>query len=96
MNATKRQTAGNNATLKAIRAKMNGPIYLVIMEAWNLHGEDYALDCLGQYFNAKSWPGVRAELTQSRCPDCHEIKPLVKSTGCCERCTESSYDSYAS
>lgn len=63
MNATTRQTAANNATLKAIRHMMNDAIYRTIMQAWNCRGEEYALDFLSQYFHAESWPKVKAELT---------------------------------
>lgn len=66
MTATKRQTAGNNATLRRIKLKMNAATYKKIMDAWNNGGEDYAMMILSHDFNTEAWPRVKAELTQTR------------------------------
>lgn len=61
MKATK-QTAGNNATLKAVRRMMNDPIYRTFSAIYNQRGEDFALQYLSEFFNPEAWPGVRAKV----------------------------------
>jgi hypothetical protein len=48
---TTRQTAGNNATLRAIKAYMNKPIYAGALARMNQSGPEAVKAYLGQFFN---------------------------------------------
>ena len=51
MMTTKRQTAGNNETLKRVKAMMCQSVYKAVMDAWNERGRDAARAELSRYFN---------------------------------------------
>jgi hypothetical protein len=68
MNATRttKQTAGNNATLKAVRKLMNDAIYRTFAAIYNASGEGCALRWMSQYFNAEGWTRVLETIPRAR------------------------------
>jgi hypothetical protein len=58
MNATTRQTAGNNPALKAIKATMNASIYRKSLELMNSDGPEAVRDYLRRFFRSEAWGRV--------------------------------------
>ncbi len=69
MNATKRQTASNNATLQAVRKLMNDAIYRTFSAIYNEQGEGEALKYLSQHFNVAGWTRVLHSFPQTQTRD---------------------------
>ena len=66
MNATKKQTAANNVTLRAVRELMNDAIYRTFATVYNEQGEGEALKYLSQYFNVEGWRDTLKNIPQTQ------------------------------
>lgn len=60
------QNSTNNAILKAVKSRMNARVYKQFRTEMHFTGIEGGMAYLSQFFNAKSWPQVRAEIEGSK------------------------------